>query len=90
MRCNRDWHDASTCKLPWDRIGQEINQEKGKNHEKDKGKAHESTHYVVAHCNIGVIEDLFNASLTSWRNDWLLDSGATCHMTFRKDSFFFY
>ena len=27
---NRDWHDASTCKMPWDRIEQQRNQEKGK------------------------------------------------------------
>jgi len=27
---------------------------------------------------------LFNASLASSKNDWLLDSGATCHMTHRK------
>jgi len=38
----------------------------------------------VAHYNIGVNEDLFNASLASWKNDWLLDSRATCHMTFRR------
>jgi len=38
----------------------------------------------VAHCNIGVTGDLFNASLASWKNNWLLDSGATCHMTFRR------
>jgi len=24
------------------------------------------------------------ASLASWKNDWLLDSGETCHMTFRR------
>ena len=41
----------------------------------------------MAHCNIGVNEDLFNASLASWKNYWLLDSGATCHMTFRRDFF---
>jgi len=35
--------------------------------------------------NIGVNEDLFNASLASLKNDWLLDSGATYHMTHRKD-----
>jgi len=39
---------------------------------------------MVAQCNIGVNEDLFNASLTSWENDWLLDSGETYHMTHRK------
>jgi len=41
----------------------------------------------VAHCNIGVKEDLFNASLASWKNDWLINSGATFHMNFRRDFF---
>ena len=41
----------------------------------------------MSQCNIGVNEDLFNASLASWKNDWLLDSGETCHMTFRRDFF---
>jgi len=80
-------HDASTCKLPWEKIEQQRNQKKGKTNDTDKGKALESTHYVVAQYNIGVNEDLFNASLASWKNDWLLDSGATCHMTHRKDFF---
>eukprot|EP00253_Pinus_taeda_P029725 PITA_29725 len=77
-------HDASTCKLPWDKIEQKRNQQKGKTDDTDKGKAPESTHYVEAQCKIGVNEDLFNASLDSWKNDWLLDSGATYHMTHRK------
>ena len=85
--CNRDGHDSSTCKLPWKIIVQDINEAKGKNHDKRKGKALESTHYVVAHCNIGVIEDLFNASLASWKDVWLLDLGATCHMNFQRDFF---
>ena len=38
----------------------------------------------MAQRNIGVNEDLFNASLASWKNDWLLDSRETCHMTFRR------
>ncbi len=79
--------DASTCKLPWDKIEQQRIQRKGKTNDTDKGKAPESTHYVVAQCNIGVNEDLFNASLASWKNDWFLDSGATYHMTHRKDFF---
>jgi len=73
--------------LPWDKIEQERNEPKGKTNDKEKGKAPESTHYVVAHCNIGVNEDLFNASLASWKNDWLLDSRAACHMNFRRDFF---
>ena len=85
IRCKRNGsHDASTCKLPWDKIEQQRNQQKGKTDDTDKGKALESAHYVVAQCNIGVNEDLFNASLASWKNDWLLDLGATCHMTHRK------
>jgi len=55
--------DASTSKFPWDRIEHERNQPNGKTNDKEKGKALESTHYVVAHYNIGVNEDLFNASL---------------------------
>ena len=64
--CNRDGsHDASTCNLPWDIIEHERNQPKGKNNDKEKDKAPESAHYVVAQCNIEVNEDLFKASLTS-------------------------
>jgi len=70
--------------MPWDIIEQEINEGKGKTPDKGKYKEHESTHYVVAHCNIGVIEELFNASLASWKDDWLLDSRETCHMNFRR------
>jgi len=57
---------------------QQRNQPKGKTNDTEKGKALESAHYVVAQCNIGVNEDLFNASLSSWKNDWFLDSGETC------------
>jgi len=57
------------------------NQQKGKTDDTDKGKAPKSAHYIKAQCNIGVNEDLFNASLASWKTNWLLDSGATCHMT---------
>ena len=72
IRCNKEFHDASTCKFPWDKIEHQRNQEKGKNHDGDKGKAPKSTDYFVAHCNNGVTEDLFDVSFT-WRNDWLLD-----------------
>ena len=47
-------HDATTCKLPWDKIEQQRNQQKGKTNDIGKGKAPESTHYVVAQCNIGI------------------------------------
>jgi hypothetical protein len=60
---------------------------KGKTSKPTKGKAPESAHYIVAHCNIEVIEDFFNTSFVSWRDAWLLDTGATSHMTFQRDFF---
>ena len=63
---------------------QQTNQDRGKTDDKDKGKPVESAHSVLAHCNNGVTENLFDVSFTSWRDDWLLDSRATCHMTSRK------
>lgn len=39
--------------------------EHGKTPDKGKGKSHELAYHVVAHCNIRVIEDLFNDSLAS-------------------------
>jgi hypothetical protein len=30
---------------------------------------------------------LFKTSFASWRDAWLLDTGATCHMTFQRDFF---
>jgi len=67
IHCNKYGHDASTCKLPREKIEYERNQAKGKTNDKEKGKELESAHYVVARCNIGTIEDLFNASLASWK-----------------------
>lgn len=32
-------------------------------------------------------KDLFHTSFASWKDTWLLDIGATCHMTFWKDFF---
>ena len=40
--------------------------------------------YIVAHCNLGINE---MTSLSSYKDCWLLDTGATSHMTFRKDCF---
>jgi hypothetical protein len=53
--------------------------------EPTEGKAH--VHYVVAYCNIGVIEDMFNTLFASWGDAWLLDTGTTSHMKFRRDFF---
>ena len=57
-------------------------QDKGNDKENAKGNPPESAHYVVAHCNLG-IEEAFSTSF-SWYDIWLLDTGAICHMTFRK------
>ena len=34
IRYNKDWHDASTCRIPWEKIEQERNKTKGKTHDK--------------------------------------------------------
>eukprot|EP00253_Pinus_taeda_P013008 PITA_13008 len=49
IHCKRNGsHDASTCKLPWDKIEHKRNKQKGKTDDTDKGKTPESTHYVEA------------------------------------------
>jgi len=55
--------------------------------DKGKGKAPKSAHHAVAHRNIGINQDLFNASLASCKNAWLLDLGENFHMSFRRDFF---
>ena len=40
---------------------------------------------MVAHCNLEIEEDF--GPFFSWNDIWLLDTGATCHVTFRKDFF---
>jgi hypothetical protein len=60
-------------------------EDKGKTSNQAKGKAHESTHYIVSHCNIGVTKDFLNTLFAYWRDAWVLDIGATYHMTFRRD-----
>lgn len=59
---------------------------KMKEHEQEKGKATEFAHYIVTHCNIGENE-LFNILFAFYKDAWLLDIGATCHMTFQRDFF---
>ena len=56
-----------------------------KEQKEEKDKAPESTHVIVAHCNVGVV--MFNASFATWRHTLMLDIGATHHMIFRKDFF---
>jgi hypothetical protein len=85
-RCKKNGsHEADDCRVPWDKIKEDRHnkkEDKGKTSEPTKGNPPESAHYIVSHCNIGVTEDLFNTSYTPWRDAWLLDTGATSHMTF--------
>jgi hypothetical protein len=87
--CGRNVSDEATdCRVPWENIKEDRQNQKedrGKTLEPAKGKA--PTPYVVVHCSIGVIEDLFNISYTPWRDTWLLDIGANSYMAFRRDFF---
>ena len=56
--CARDGQEAQYCWTPSEKII-EIKEQK-----QDKGKAHESTHYIFSQCNIGV-NDLFTTSFSS-------------------------
>jgi hypothetical protein len=67
--CRKNGHEAKTCKIPWEKINDK------------QGKEPEYSHYIVSHCNIGLTKDLCNTSYTSWRDAWLLDMGATSHVT---------
>ena len=42
-----------------------------RNKKKKKVKSPKFTHIVIAHCNIGINEDLFNASFPSWIDAWM-------------------
>jgi hypothetical protein len=80
-RCGKLGHTSSHCRTPWDRIN-----EKKEKQPPYKGKPPESANYIVAHCNLS-INEVFSTSFASWEDTWILDTGATCHMTFRRDFF---
>jgi hypothetical protein len=80
-RCGKLGHTSSHCHTPWERIS-----EKKEKQPPDKGKPPESTHYIVAHCNLS-INEVFSTSFASWEDTWILDTGVTFHMTFRRDFF---
>jgi hypothetical protein len=58
-----------------------------KEQKKGKGKAPKPVQYVIAHCSTIINEELFKTSFSSWKDVWLLDVGATCHMNFQRDFF---
>jgi hypothetical protein len=73
--------EGTHCRVLWEMI----KKGRGKTSESTEGKS--PIHYVVIYCNIGVIEDIFNTSFSSWGDAWLLDIGATSHMKFQRDFF---
>jgi hypothetical protein len=81
VHCDKNGHEENTCRIPC----KKIEEDKAKTSEPMEGKA--PTHYVVSHCNIGVTEEFFNTSYGSWGDAFLLDTGETSHMKFRRDFF---
>ena len=78
-RCGKTGHTSNQCWASWDSIKDKHNQKKD---DQDASKFSDSC--IVAHCNLGFNE---MTSLSSYKDCWLLDTGATSHMTFRKDCF---
>ena len=79
--CGKLGHTSSHCHPPWDKIS-----EKKEQQPPNKGKPPEYANYIVAHCNLS-INEVFSTSFASWEDTWILDTGDTCHMTFRRDFF---
>jgi hypothetical protein len=67
--CSKNGHEEKTCRIPWEKIKEKQDKKEDKNKVSDleNGKVPELAHYIVAHCNIRVNEDLFNTSFVSWR-----------------------
>ena len=78
-RCRKTGHTSDQCWASWESIKDMHNQ---KTHDQNASKSSDSC--IVAHCNLGFNE---MTSLSSYKDCWLLDTGATSHMTFRKDCF---
>ena len=77
--CGKTGHTSDQCWASWDSIKDKHNQKK---YDQDASKSSDSC--IVAHCNLGINE---MTSLSYYKDCWLLDTGATSHMTFRKDCF---
>lgn len=74
-------HEANTYRTPWDKI-----KERSEKWKQEKNKNPKSARYVVAHCNT-TIENLCNTSFASWQDAKLLDTDASCHISFWRDFF---
>ena len=73
-RCGKIGHTSDQCWASWDSIKDKHNQKKD---DQDASKLSDSC--IVAHCNLGFNE---MTSLSSYKDCWLLDTGATSHMKF--------
>jgi hypothetical protein len=50
--------------------------------QEEKGKALKPVQFVIVHCSTSINEEFFKTWFASWRDVWLLDTDATCHMNF--------
>ena len=82
--CGKTGHTSNQCWASWDSIKDNHNQKKDDSKNQDASKSSDSAHCIVAHCNLRINE---MTSLSSYTECWLLDTGATSHMTFIKDCF---
>ena len=82
--CGKTGHTSDQCWASWDSIKDKHNQKKDDNKNQDASKYYDYAHCIVAHCNLGINK---LTSLSSYKDCQLLDTGATSHMTFRKDCF---
>ena len=76
--CGKTGHTSDQCWASWDSIKDKHNQKKDDNKNQDASKYFDSAHCIVAHCNLGINE---MTSLSSYKDCWLLDTGATSHHT---------
>ena len=80
-RCGKIGHTTDQCWASWDSIKDRHNQKKDDNKNQDASKSSDSSHCIVAHCNLGINEMIL---LSSYTDCWLLETSATSHMNFRK------
>ena len=82
--CGKTGRTLDQCWDSWDSIKDTHNQKKDDSKNQDASKYSDFSHCIVAHCNLGINE---MTSLSSYKDCWLLDTGATSHMTIRKECF---
>ena len=61
-RCGKTGHTSDQCWASWDSIKDKQNQKKDDNKNQDASKSSDSTHCIVAHCNLGINEIAYLSS----------------------------